>query len=147
MKAVSSGGVVIYKSKILILYKNLIKHYDAWVLPKGTVEKGETFEQTALREVREETGVNATIQAYIGSSTYSFKANNGIVEKTVHWYLMSANSFYSIPQEDEFFLDSGYYKYNVVKFILRYDNECAMMKKGYEMYKNMRSNNLWPKHK
>ena len=55
--AVSCGGVVIFRGKILLLYKNYHNRYEGWVLPKGTVENGETHEQTALREVHEETGL------------------------------------------------------------------------------------------
>ena len=51
IEAVSCGGVVIYKWKILLLYKNQNGRYMGWVLPKGTVEEGETYRQTALREV------------------------------------------------------------------------------------------------
>lgn len=51
-EATSCGGVVIYRGKILLLYKSYKNRYDGWVLPKGTVEKGETHEQTALREVK-----------------------------------------------------------------------------------------------
>ena len=53
-KAVSCGGVVIFRGKILLLYKNYRNRYEGWVLPKGTVENGESYEQTALREVYEE---------------------------------------------------------------------------------------------
>ena len=56
IEAVSCGGVVIYKWKILLLYKNQNGRYMGWVLPKGTVEEGETYRQTALREVKEENG-------------------------------------------------------------------------------------------
>lgn len=51
-KATSCGGVVIFRGKILLLYKSYKNRYDGWVLPKGTVEQGETHEQTALREVK-----------------------------------------------------------------------------------------------
>ena len=67
-KAVSCGGVVIFRGKILTLYKNYKNRYEGWVLPKGTVEQGEEYKQTALREVCEETGVNAHIVKYIGKS-------------------------------------------------------------------------------
>ena len=40
-KAVSCGGVVIFRGKILTLYKNYKNRYEGWVLPKGTVEQGE----------------------------------------------------------------------------------------------------------
>ena len=56
IKATSCGGVVIFRGKILLLYKNYKNRYDGWVLPKGTVEAGEEYKETALREVHEETG-------------------------------------------------------------------------------------------
>ena len=48
---------LIHRGKILALYKSYKNRYEGWVLPKGTVEKGETHIQTALREVREEADV------------------------------------------------------------------------------------------
>ena len=65
-KATSCGGVVIFRGKILLLYKSYKNRYDGWVLPKGTVEQGETHEQTALREVKEETDADASIIKYVG---------------------------------------------------------------------------------
>lgn len=59
IEATSCGGVVIFRGKLLVLYKNYRNKYEGWVLPKGTVEPGEDFKQTALREVHEETGVDA----------------------------------------------------------------------------------------
>jgi len=68
IEATSCGGVVIFRGKILVLYKNYKNKYEGWVLPKGTVEDGEEYKETALREVREETGVNASIIKYVGKS-------------------------------------------------------------------------------
>ena len=48
-EATSCGGVVIFRGKILLLYKNYKHKYEGWVLPKGTVEEGEDFKTTALR--------------------------------------------------------------------------------------------------
>ena len=64
IEATSCGGVVIFRGKILLLYKNYKNKYEGWVLPKGTVEDGEEYKDTAIREVREETGVNASIIKY-----------------------------------------------------------------------------------
>ena len=86
-KAVSCGGVVIYRNKILLLYKNFRNRYEGWVLPKGTVEPGETHEETALREVKEETGVSAKINEYVGKSEYTFNIPGDIVEKDKGFYL------------------------------------------------------------
>ena len=71
IEAVSCGGVVFYKGKVLLLYKNQNGKYMGWVMPKGTVEKGETYQKTALREVKEETNVSAEIIKYIGKTQYS----------------------------------------------------------------------------
>ena len=66
IEATSCGGVVIFRGKILLLYKNYKNKYEGWVLPKGTVEQGEEYPQTATREVRVETGVDAQIIKYVG---------------------------------------------------------------------------------
>jgi len=72
IQVVSCGGVVIHKNKILCLYKNQNGRYMGWVMPKGATEEGETYKQTAIREVKEETGVNARIVKYIGKTQYNF---------------------------------------------------------------------------
>ena len=76
IEATSCGGVVIFRGKILLLYKNYRNKYEGWVLPKGTVEEGEQHNETALREVKEETGVSAQIIKYVGKSNYTFPLLN-----------------------------------------------------------------------
>ena len=53
IEATSCGGVVIFRGKILLLFKSYKNKYEGWVLPKGTVEPGEVYTETALREVLE----------------------------------------------------------------------------------------------
>ena len=52
IEATSCGGVVIFRGKILLLYKNYRNRYEGWVLPKGTVESDEEYKDTAIREVK-----------------------------------------------------------------------------------------------
>ena len=61
-----------------------------WSLAKGTADAGETLEQTALREVREETGLEVEIDGPLGSIEYWFADRGKDVRyhKTVHYYLM-----------------------------------------------------------
>jgi 8-oxo-dGTP pyrophosphatase MutT (NUDIX family) len=59
-----------------------------WSLPKGHIELGETAEQTAIREVAEETGIQGTVLAALGSIDYWFVTEGRRVHKTVHHYLM-----------------------------------------------------------
>ncbi|MBQ1547028.1 MAG: NUDIX hydrolase [Lachnospiraceae bacterium] len=142
-EAISCGGVVIFRGKILVLYKNYRNRHDGWVLPKGTVEPGEEHEETALREVSEEAGVKATIKAYVGESHYRFTVPGSIVNKTVHWYLMSSESYQSKPQKEEFFYDSGYYKYNEAYHLLKFSNEKDILEDAYRIYRELQRKNEW----
>lgn len=146
-EAISCGGVVIFRGKILVLYKNKSRRYEGWVLPKGTVEPGEEHWQTALREVREESGVDASIVDYIGTSQYTFQVSQGTVDKVVHWYLMTADNYYSKPQREEFFTDSGYYKYHEAYHLLKFSNEKMIVERAYEEYLNLKRDNQWMIHK
>ena len=127
IKATSCGGVVIFRGKILLLYKNYKNRYDGWVLPKGTVEAGEEYKETALREVHEETGVKASAIKYVGKSQY----------------LMMADSYYSKPQKEEYFEDSGYYKYHEAYHLLRFPNERQILEDAYQQYIELKKAGLW----
>jgi 8-oxo-dGTP pyrophosphatase MutT (NUDIX family) len=59
-----------------------------WSLPKGHIELGETAEQTAIREVAEETGIRGDVLAALGSIDYWFVTEGRRVHKTVHHYLL-----------------------------------------------------------
>ena len=142
-QAVSCGGVVIFRGKILVLYKNIKNKYEGWVLPKGTVEPGEEYKETALREVREESGVNASVIKYIGKSQYTFTTPEDMIEKEVHWYLMMADSYYSKPQREEYFLDSGYYKFIEAYHLLKVSNEKQILERAYDEYLDLKKHNLW----
>ncbi|MCJ7835634.1 NUDIX hydrolase [Cuneatibacter sp. NSJ-177] len=142
-EATSCGGVVIFRGKILLLYKNVRNKYEGWVLPKGTVEEGEEHSETALREVMEETGVKASIIKYIGKSQYTFSTLKEEVVKDVHWFLMMSDSYYSKPQREEFFVDSGYYKYHEAYHLLKFSNEKQILEMAYNEYLNLKKKNLW----
>ena len=71
-------------------YKN---RYEGWVLPKGTVEQGEEPQDTAVREVLEESGASVKIVKYIGDTQYTFNTVSDTIKKTVHWYLCAADRF------------------------------------------------------
>jgi 8-oxo-dGTP pyrophosphatase MutT (NUDIX family) len=59
-----------------------------WTLPKGTPDPGETTEETAIREVAEETGLEVRIVAPLPSIEYDFVQDGTRIHKTVHYFLM-----------------------------------------------------------
>ena len=65
-------------------------HSGIWALPKGTPESGETFEQVAVREVQEETGLEVRLIAYIGNISYSFIHDRIRFQKQVRHFLFEA---------------------------------------------------------
>ncbi len=118
----SAGGVVFYQDRVLLLRKK--RGY--WVLPKGRIETGEKMETAALREVQEESGVQATIVKYIGEINYTYKnqwTNYEWVVKRVCWYLMTADSNHCRPQMEEGFSSARFLNGADAVRLLRYDDE------------------------
>jgi 8-oxo-dGTP pyrophosphatase MutT (NUDIX family) len=88
-RATSAGGVVhrLIESRVQIA----LVHRRApvlWALPKGTPDSGETIEETALRETREETGLEVEIEERLQSIRYFFVRGTTRFHKTVHFFLM-----------------------------------------------------------
>lgn len=81
----AAGGLVYnHKKEILFIYRN-----SKWDLPKGRIEKGETKEEAAIREVQEETGVqNLEIRDFITKTYHVFKRNGEFKLKITYWYEM-----------------------------------------------------------
>jgi 8-oxo-dGTP pyrophosphatase MutT (NUDIX family) len=61
-----------------------------WSLPKGHVERGETEEDTAVREVMEETGIRGAVVGKLGTIDFWFVADGRRIHKTVHHFLLVA---------------------------------------------------------
>ncbi len=102
MKEISAGGVV-YKQEGGEIFILMIKdRYSTWSLPKGKRESGETNEQTALREILEETGVEGEIEQPLETIFYRyFHPDYGEVEKEVHYFLVQARAGKTVPQLSE----------------------------------------------
>jgi 8-oxo-dGTP diphosphatase len=60
-------GVVVFneQEEILLIKRGKEPHFGRWMVPGGTLEWGETLEQAAIREVREETGIEIVIEAFV----------------------------------------------------------------------------------
>ncbi|MBI4203049.1 MAG: NUDIX hydrolase [Chloroflexi bacterium] len=105
-----------------------------WALPKGGPDPSETLEETAKREVREETGLEVRILAPLGYIQYSYyrSQDNVRCHKTVHFYLMTPTGGYTEQHDPEF---------DVVKWFpleealqeMNYETETGIVKKAAEL--------------
>jgi 8-oxo-dGTP pyrophosphatase MutT (NUDIX family) len=91
--ATSAGGIVVRSIAgvpHLVAGRRHRRERDgsAWTLPKGTPNPAETLEETALREVAEETGLEVRIVAPIDRIEYEFVQGGAKIHKTVHFWLM-----------------------------------------------------------
>lgn len=93
-RATSCGGIVLRHTdegtEICLGKRHRERDGVSWTLPKGTPSNGETVEQTALREVAEETGLDVRISAPVGAIEYFFTQQGTRIHKTVHFFLMEA---------------------------------------------------------
>ena len=133
VKVVSAGGLVFRQTDDLV--ETLLcararpgfQGEDApltWRLPKGTPERGETVEQTAQREVQEETGVHVNVLAPITSIRYFFVGHDDGIryDKTVYFYLMEPMGGSTSDHDAEFDVVE-WCSYEQAVDLLEYDNE------------------------
>jgi len=90
----AAGGVVVRDGKVLLVHR---PRYDDWTLPKGKLDPGESFEDAALREVEEETGLRCTLGRELPATTYAV----GTRPKLVRYWLMEAQSETPFEPNDE----------------------------------------------
>ena len=105
-----------------------------WSLAKGTPDAGETLEETALREVREETGLDVELQAPIKSIDYWFADRGGDVRyhKTVHFYLMVSVGGDTSQHDPEFDVVEWFSSERALE-ALQYPNEVEVLRRALEL--------------
>ena len=100
-----------------------------WALPKGTPDAGETREETAIREVVEETGLQVDCEDYIGSIDYWFVRDRSRCHKTVHYYLMRPTGGDESLHDHEFD-EVRWFPAGQALETLTYENEVRVVEKG-----------------
>ena len=82
----AAGGVVLHENRVLLVHR---PRYDDWTLPKGKLDRGESFEDAALREVLEETGLRCTLGRELPGTEYRDRKDRA---KVVRYWLMAPDS-------------------------------------------------------
>jgi 8-oxo-dGTP pyrophosphatase MutT (NUDIX family) len=133
--AVSAGGLVIRavggQPEIVVGRRKRERDGYVWSLPKGTPEEGETREETALREVREESGLEVRILSYFDAISYSFVRTGERIEKTVHYYIMEAIGG-SFEQYDKEFDELRWVRMDEAVRLLDFQTESGLVQRAYD---------------
>ena len=99
---IKAGGGVVYCRKGGGLQVLLIHRRGVWDLPKGKVERDETVEEGAVREIEEETGCRGTrITGYLGTTEHFYRENGVKYKKITWWYAMQCRMADLRPQKEE----------------------------------------------
>ena len=133
-RATSCGGIVLRHTDDgpeICLGKRRRERDDAtsWTLPKGTPSDGETVEETALREVTEETGLVVRISAPVGAIEYFFTQSGTRIHKTVHFFLMEALGG-SLEGHDKEFDEVRWVPIDEARRLLSYPTERQVMEEA-----------------
>lgn len=108
----AAGGVVMNnKMEMLFIYRR-----NKWDLPKGKIDMGETPQQCAVREVKEETGIKYVTISQKLIDTYHMYLDNEMIFKTTYWYLMLSNDRYFFPQKEEGIKKAGWIHINNIQY-------------------------------
>jgi 8-oxo-dGTP diphosphatase len=89
----AAGGVVVRDGRIAVVHR---PRYDDWSLPKGKLDPGETWEQAALREVEEETGLRCRLEEELEPAHYLSQGR----PKTVRWWRMTVVDELGTPDDE-----------------------------------------------
>jgi 8-oxo-dGTP diphosphatase len=79
----AAGGLVVREGRVLLVHR---PKYDDWTFPKGKLERDESWEDAALREVEEETSLRCELGDYVGSTHYEYREK----PKEVRYYLLTS---------------------------------------------------------
>jgi 8-oxo-dGTP pyrophosphatase MutT (NUDIX family) len=132
-RATSAGGVVHRsvgeRTEIVLVHR---RRPVLWALPKGTPDAGETLEETALRETREETGLDVEIEAPISDIRYFFVHGSTRFHKTVHFYLMRPTGG-GLDQHDHEFDEVRWLQVEEARELMSYATERTVVERAVQM--------------
>ena len=128
--ATSAGGIVVrYQGgtpQLVVGCRRRDRDLVTWTLPKGTPNPGETREQTAVREVGEETGLEVKIRRPLESIEYTFVQRGTRIHKTVHYYLMDETGG-DLDRHDHEFESVRWISFDEARGLLTFETERALV--------------------
>jgi 8-oxo-dGTP pyrophosphatase MutT (NUDIX family) len=130
----SAGGVVFRLEEGLPLFLLIRDSYSNWGFPKGHVERGESAEDAALREVREETGLQELASCgLIDTIDWYFRFRGRLIHKSCHFYLMETSQSDTAPQRAEGITACQWVSYGEAHEAVSYANAREVLRRAREM--------------
>ena len=135
----SAGGIVYRRGgegiDVVLVYRT---RHDDWSIPKGHIEEGESREQAALREIKEETGLDARILHPLGEANYFYRRRNGeLIRKTVYHYLMEALTT-DLGKPNWEVTEARWVPITEAHALLSYDKDREIIEKAVEELRNVK---------
>lgn len=128
----SAGGVVVLRTNGSLRYLLIRDSYRNWGFPKGHIERGESAERAAEREVREETGLrNVTVRAELDTIDWTFRARGRTIHKTCHFFLMEATNRRTRPQRDEGITACRWVTFEEAERLVAYENARIVLRSAH----------------
>ena len=130
----SAGGVVYRLHEGGALFLLIKDSYQNWGFPKGHLESGERAEDAALREVREETGIDdLALRGRIETIDWYFRFRGQLIHKVCHFYLMETNQATTNPQHAEGITACRWVSYDDARAAISYANARKVLGQANEM--------------
>jgi 8-oxo-dGTP pyrophosphatase MutT (NUDIX family) len=130
----SAGGIVYRLGQGAPLFLLIRDSYGNWGFPKGHVERGESAEDAALREVREETGLNELASCgLIDTIDWYFRFRGRLIHKSCHFYLMETSQSDTAPQQAEGITACQWVTYGEAHEAVSYANAREVLRRAREM--------------
>ncbi len=137
--ATSAGGIVSRRTdgrpEIVVGSRRRDRDAVTWTLPKGTPNDAETTEETAVREVTEETGLRVRITGPLDSIHYTFVQRGARIHKTVHYFLMEPIGG-DLADHDHEFDDVRWIGLDEAPSVLTFPTERALVEKAARMLRS-----------
>jgi 8-oxo-dGTP pyrophosphatase MutT (NUDIX family) len=129
----SAGGVVYRMRGGQPLYLLIRDSYQNWGFPKGHIERGEKPQDTAVREVGEETGLgDLGVRGEIETIDWYFKFRGRLVHKVCHFFLMESSQARTCPQRAEGISACKWVSFDEAQSVISYGNAREVLKQAHD---------------
>ena len=130
-----AGGIVFCGDKVLML----LNYKHEWAFPKGVVRAGQKLTDIAVKRIKIEAGVDASIVAPCGKTKYEFFSvtRKKPVHNNVSWFVMRAQSEETQASEADGFMDAKFFTMEEALETITYSQDKSLLMMAYQRYREL----------